>query len=222
MLVAPLAVVALIGTAACGSGGDGGGGNGSSESSRSRSINEIATKTRQADTAHISLTVAADNQVAQRINGSAQPSDRKFQFAFDEGDGSAVELVVIGYDGYQRSKPKQGAPGEWCAIGRVGGLNVDFGAILEALASNQGKLKRIGEGQVRGVQTTRYRIESTDATWNGSELWVDKDGLLRRLVQRFVGGGVERVDTAEFYDFGVKMSPITAPPAKKACPPEAD
>jgi hypothetical protein len=73
---------------------------------------------------------------------------------------------------------------------------------------------QIGQEDVRGVQTTRYRgtvgEDAKGIAPAGSvvDAWVDADGYLRRV--SFEDG--EATATIEFYDFGAELS-IEAPPS---------
>lgn len=107
-----------------------------------------------------------------------------------------------------------------------------------------GELEQVGGEDVRGVPTTRYRttrdpkretrrqledegwketniekyLETIPETEEEVELWVDDDGLARRVVTtsttEFPQTGVTQraVTTSEYFDFGVE-SEIEAPPA---------
>jgi hypothetical protein len=206
VLVACFATTLIVATSACGSDGE-----------DTVAVNEVAQKTQDAATARITGSSKIGNETVSSLTGEADLAKRRYHFQFESAGDPYAELVVIGYDGYQRGSG-EGATGEWCSMGRVDGLNLDFGAVLEALRSVNGRLEELGTDSVRDVATTHYLLNSQDPAWNGTELWVDGDNRLRRLVQRASTEAGSRADSAEFYDFGADLQPITAPPASKACP----
>jgi hypothetical protein len=78
--------------------------------------------------------------------------------------------------------------------------------------------RRVGEEDVRGVGTVRYRLEvdceqaelfDCDGTTTPVDVWVGDDGLVRRISLEESGSG-----TIEFYDFGIDVA-IEAPPAEQ-------
>ena len=92
---------------------------------------------------------------------------------------------------------------------------------------------RVGEEDVRGVRTTHYRgvidvqrlieeqpelrrsLEALDLDEVPTEVWIDGDGLLRRLTQEYelssAGEKTSTRVTMELYDFGVEVD--VEPPA---------
>jgi hypothetical protein len=114
---------------------------------------------------------------------------------------------------------------------------------LDYLRDSSGEPKRVGQEDVRGVSTTRYHatIDVRSATrkmlgkegWKASnierfledveaggreiDVWVDSDGLVRRVVtsESWTDGGevlaTESVTTTEYFDFGLEAD-IQAPP----------
>jgi hypothetical protein len=88
-------------------------------------------------------------------------------------------------------------------------------------------VERVGEEEVRGVQTTHYRgvidvkrlseeqpalrrsLDGLDLDEVPTEVWIDRDGLLRRMTQEYelssAGEKTLTSVTMELYDFGVEV-----------------
>lgn len=113
---------------------------------------------------------------------------------------------------------------------------------LEALGP---EMTKVGEEEVRGVATTHYRAEvalgllerqapaGKEAEWRAYveilrgrlaadaipvEVWVDADGLIRRLRHElaFAAEGTSTAATTELYDFGVPVDAEAPPPGQVA------
>jgi hypothetical protein len=112
--------------------------------------------------------------------------------------------------------------------------------MLAYLRAASGKIKKVGEEPIRGVDTTHYSAEvdldrvadqapanlrksfraSIQSLERGLgthkipvDVWVDADGLVRRLEEHLPVAGNGKIDFAvDFYDFGTPVS-ITPPPA---------
>ncbi|MBD0339280.1 MAG: hypothetical protein ICV67_08355 [Thermoleophilia bacterium] len=80
-------------------------------------------------------------------------------------------------------------------------------SLLDRLRS-VGEVEELGEEQVRGVQTTRYRatVEERGERATVLDAWVDGDGLVRRLRAAEL--------TVELYDFGAEVR-VVPPPASR-------
>jgi hypothetical protein len=90
-------------------------------------------------------------------------------------------------------------------------FGVDPTAVLGSLQP-PATLQRVGTDTVRGVATTHYRVVHSSA-WN--ELWVDATDHLRRARSH---QGVQGVTiTVEFFDYGARLAPITAPMTPRPC-----
>ena len=122
----------------------------------------------------------------------------------------------------------------------VQGSQADPSQYLLWLSALGPGVTKIGEEEIRGVPTSRYRavvdlnlLESQappgkEAEWSAYvqtlrdrigldfvpvEVWVDDDGLIRRLYHEygFAAEGTSAVVTTELFDFGVDVN-VTAPP----------
>lgn len=111
----------------------------------------------------------------------------------------------------------------------------DPAGALDYLESVSDKVTRLGEHEVRGVPTLRYRatadlkraaakagmdanevktldkLGTTAALTPTVELWIDDDGRVRRMRYGYEGQD-SQVITQEFYDFGIDVD-VDAPPA---------
>jgi hypothetical protein len=129
----------------------------------------------------------------------------------------------------------------------VQGTQADPSQLLLWLGAIGPAVEKVGEETVRGVETTRYRavvdlerLEAQPPAGRGAEwaayvqalkarlgasdvpveIWLDGDGLLRRLRQEYgFGGGAAAVSTTitmELYDFGVEVDVERPPPDEVA------
>lgn len=117
-----------------------------------------------------------------------------------------LELIQIGARCYQRRPPEA-----WreSAANDVGGLC--NAALLEnpatafELFSSVGGLTRVGRSRVNGVATTHYRIQLNIGALKGPlELWVDKDGVVRRSRSEGESAG-DFVGVRDYLDFGIDV-----------------
>jgi hypothetical protein len=125
------------------------------------------------------------------------------------------------------------------------GTPTDPGAMLDALRGVSGDVEEVGREQVRGVDTTRYattvdlrralddaspaereRLRAQLDVFGSDEMpvevWVDDDGLARRLDMHLDGllpaqSDGSAVMTMEFYDYGEPVD-ISTPPAGETVP----
>lgn len=126
------------------------------------------------------------------------------------------------------------------------GSQSDPGQYLDWLAATGSEVEKVGREDVRGVATTRYRtsvvldrvveqapedvragvksfVERVQMQTGREELptdvWIDQDGLVRRLEQEYpvqaggVGVETEATVTVELYDFGVAVD--ASPPSEE-------
>ena len=187
------------------------------EDKRVVSVDDVARVTKEANVARIAGTSTRRGEPAETVTGEVDLAARNYHFTIDLGDGSIVELVVIGGKGYQRGTSEFTSP-DWCSFDQAEAPAFEFGSVLESLSAEEGELERLGTEKVRGVVTTHYRMSSSNDLWNGAELWVDDDDRLRRLVQTTMKGTEdEQVDSGDLFDFGADVPPITAPPAATPC-----
>jgi hypothetical protein len=104
------------------------------------------------------------------------------------------------------------AEGPWiadCGIGLSG--RFDDPSALLAQISRSGVVERLGDETVDGVPTTKYRVSTSGSIDDPYgldegpiELWVDEDGIVRRLRQR--DPEKPKFSTIrKYYDFGVRV-----------------
>jgi hypothetical protein len=156
-------------------------------------------------------------------SGKADYDRKRLQIACDyDGAADEYEMVAIGSTLYLR--------GELFGIGRGGSkwvkltddvdsLGTQFSPqrLLAMLRRASRETRRVGEEDVRGVETVRYRLEVDceqaelfDCAGSTApvEVWIDDEARVRRIrVEEESSSG-----TIEFYDFGVDAV-IEPPPA---------
>lgn len=127
----------------------------------------------------------------------------------------------------------------------VQGGQADPAVYLAWLSALGPGVTKIAEEEVRGVRTSRYRAAvdldllegqappGREAEWSGYvqtlrdrlgipfvpvEVWVDDDGLIRRLYHEYGFGGEETTSTVttELFDFGVAVQAEAPPPGQVA------
>src|SRR5262245_55699920 len=119
--------------AACASGGD----------SDVVSVDDVARVTQQADTARLEGSSKPRGDATQVVHGEVDLAQNNYHFTVDVGDGSIVELIVIGDKGYFRGTAEFTSP-EWCSEEHVEGPAFEFGSVLESLSGEEGELERLG------------------------------------------------------------------------------
>jgi hypothetical protein len=102
------------------------------------------------------------------------------------------------------------------------GIDPSVGAVatpgqqLEILGETSDDVEEVGRGDVRGVSTTQLHAttrevgdpQSEEGTYIPSaevDVWVDEDGLVRRLDQEIVFLGTRTTVSSEFFDFGTPV-----------------
>jgi hypothetical protein len=156
--------------------------------------------------------------------GAADYAEKRFRLLCDEGQrgGWEMETIVIGNDTYVRGTGALGfdSEGRWWkdSTGANDSL-ADFSPekLLDMLRAASRQTERVGEEDVRGEQTVRYRLtvscEEAELSCPGTEtapveVWIDGDGLVRRIWVQ----DSDLAGTIEFFDFGAGVD-IKAPPA---------
>jgi hypothetical protein len=150
----------------------------------------------------------------------------------DDGDGESIE---VGGVAYRRGYPFTGddlglelGADEWIRFDAVPGTGerppISPAELLADLEDFVGEVVEVGEDEVRGVDTTQlhgtYEVHDPEAdasvSFDGAtqevDVWVDDDGLVRRLDMDFRADGLEMhvQSTVEFFDFGATVD-IVAP-----------
>jgi hypothetical protein len=211
---------------------------------------------------NVRVTDPGRGQIRYAGNGVFDFEQRKGQMALrllegDEGAfGDRSKAVFVDTSAYYQLPPGALGGGKtWIRldlqnIGEVTG--VDLGPLVQGSQADPSQyllwlsaigpgVTRIGEEEVRGVPTTRYRavvdlnlLESQappgkEAEWAAYvqslrdrlgldfipvEVWVDEEGLIRRLHHEygFAAEGTSAIVTTELFDFGTPVN-AKAPPA---------
>jgi len=148
--------------------------------------------------------------------GKADYERARLQMSCDYGRDGALEAILVDESTYMRGEILgfAGAGTKWTkfADAEALGSQVSPQQLLTTLRAASQETRRVGEDDVRGVETVHYRldIDCEKAEFLGcegispAEVWIDEDGLVRRIL---VDGA-----TIEFYDFGVAVD-IEPPPA---------
>lgn len=169
----------------------------------------------------LSGTESDGNEKAEvECAGEADYEAKRVGLSCDYGSES-VELVVIGATAYIRGSlfGLAGSGDKWLKFTDDENLGTELSpqALLATLRSASQSTERVGEEQVRGVDTVRYRLvvdcaktEVTDCegATETVDVWIGDDGLVRRIA---VDDGSSPF-TFEFYDFGAQVE-IDAPAA---------
>jgi hypothetical protein len=154
--------------------------------------------------------------------GEADYSARRVHVSCDYDDLGRIEAIAIGKDFYLRNHWPAGFASEDKWLKQTGEVDEDTSLanlspqrLLALLKKASTEIERIGEEDVRGVATVRYRLTvecgSAVLDCEGSapvDVWIADDGIVRRISLHDDVGGA----TFEFYDFGVDVD-IEPPPA---------
>lgn len=247
------ALVAVL--AACS--GDDNGGDAADAPSADTTVAAAAAATAEAESYRSSIELEYESSEGPvRIAGEGEfqaepPRGRLTMTVAQAGSRTDVAGTEIVYDGrvlYMTAPGAASGPEQpWVAIdlgeeGRIGGLNgFDRTDPAQALAylRGAGEAEEVGTEEVRGAQTTHYRLtvdleeaaarapeyravieqglQAGGSAEVPTEVWVDEDGLVRRV--RMVYAGVPTAEgtsadvtvTTELYDFGTEVS-VEPPP----------
>jgi hypothetical protein len=91
--------------------------------------------------------------------------------------------------------------------------SLDPTKLLDELRQAGATVEEVGPEQVRGTDTTHYRSTITAEGIDGPavlDVWIDRDGIVRRVQGTATGDGVTGTVNAELYDLGAAVS-ITVP-----------
>jgi hypothetical protein len=226
-------------------------------------ITEAAAKTAEAKTARVATFVRVVEPAGQQRFGGQGRFDfdrRAGQMTLQliEGEGSgfgSATAVFVDSSVYYRLPVSALAGGKrWIKLDLqdvADASNLDFGPLVQGSQADPTQyllwlsalgpgITKIGEADVRGVPTTRYRaavdLNALEAQappgkeddWAAYvqtlrdrlglasipvEVWVDGEGLIRRFNHEygFSAEGTTAVVTTELFDFGVPVD-VTAPP----------
>ena len=243
------ASLAAIGLAGCG------GSEGLSEDlSPQAAVAEAATKTADAGSARIDMSAAIKGGAQSfTMVGRGEFADQRGRMTFDLSDQTgqqlSMEMIFDQLVIYMRFPPELGAQlpagKSWVkmdleALGREQGIDLaelvqagqsDPTQALQYLRGASDDFEKVGEEEIRGVDTTHYRgtvdlrkaagqlseearksvdriVELTGEISFPFDVWIDEGGLARRIKydQPLPGAqGATMAMTMDFYDFGVEV-----------------
>jgi hypothetical protein len=227
-------------------------------------IAEAAGKTAAQGSARVatSVTVTGPGEAEQSFEGEGafDFERRAGRMTIRPGSGEEAEVVFVDSVVYYRL-PAGALPGgkSWLQLDLqsvADASSLDFGPLVQGsqadpfqyllwLAALGPEVTKLGEEEVRGVPTMRYRAEvdlrrldeqappGKEAEWRAYvetlrgrlgveaipvEIWVDADGLIRRLRHEvaFAAEGSSTTATTELYDFGIQVDAEAPPPGQVA------
>jgi LppX_LprAFG lipoprotein len=161
----------------------------------------------------------------------------RFEFSIDGGEG---ELLYAGDVVYARLPAGMLPIGDtWVKVDlETLGASVDFAQLAQAGSATPAQYLRwlraakdvelVGDEEVRGVPTTHHRgvidvnrlieeqpdlrrsLQALDLDEVPTDVWIDEEGLIRRVTQEYELGSAEAKTsttvTMELYDFGVEVN----------------
>jgi hypothetical protein len=169
-------------------------------------------------------TMVAGERRAMRCDGAADYASKDFRLSCegDEADLN-IEMVVLRDTMYIRSPITGLQADKWLEFPASDADDDDFAQyfapdkLLAMLRDASRDTGRVGDEDVRGVSTVRYKLtvdcEEAKLACDDTapvEVWIDGDGLLRRIWVEDSGYG----GTIDFFDFGVDVD-IEPPPAER-------
>lgn len=157
--------------------------------------------------------------------GEADYAARSVRVTCDYGRAGRMELIGVGNTSYMRGDVFGFGGGEDTWVRSTDDPEsiadeISPQRLLAMLRSASRSTERVGEEQIRGVDTVRYRLvvncgeaELVDCESGTApvEVWVDGDGLVRRIA---VEENASTTFAFEFFDFGADVV-IEAPPAEE-------
>lgn len=177
---------------------------------------------------HVSLTGTAqvDTATGDGSGTMTVPGGRELSFLTTNGRG---------YFELPQTSPLRLGGKEWVGFPLPADQPVtEDPLLLLQLLSGDGEVREVGRDQVRGVATTRYRAsidrdrvralaqEQTSAvlpaqalelvSGGSADVWLDDDGLPRRLVVALDADGMEVTFAFEMFEYGADVR-VAAPPA---------
>ena len=150
--------------------------------------------------------------LAKAIERTQATGSSRFEIsALGSEDGEKVDWTCAGAADYARKRFRlecEGlAPDEAVEIDPVSDFSPE--KLLALLRAASQETERVGEEDIRGESTVRYRLtvrcEDTQLSCPDEtapvEVWIDRDGLVRRIRVE----DDEALNTIEFFDFGVEV-----------------
>jgi hypothetical protein len=235
-LAAPLAVVLLAG---CGGGGDvldatGAPTEAVAATATPAFLAQAAERTAAVETGTVEAEITADGQTVT-VTGQFDTSGPSGSATVTTSGGPGADVVFSdgvlyvkpqGLDGFLGSADKPWLKFDLAAQGDLAGLlpdgvtlpSIEPQQLLDDLRAEGIEVTEVGSEDVRGVATTRYAVTvPADATARAGidgasgDVWVDADGLVRRIELRTDGAHAFTVH-AELFDLGQPVT-ITVPSA---------
>jgi hypothetical protein len=178
-----------------------------------KDLSSVLTST--PSTAHITGSTVKDGAVMTRYEGDLDLAGKRFALSITT-QGTTVRLITIGKDTwFGTGLSTQARPWVHSTSALAGATSkLDPTRLYQELRSAGATVTALGQAEVDGVSTTRYRVvldkpgEDTVFQGGSGEVFVDDAGYVRRMVETADGA----VTTAEFSDFGKPVT-ITPPPA---------
>ena len=148
--------------------------------------------------------------------GDADFLDERYRFHEKVTDSElkivaeTLNVILVGSHVFVSVRARQ-----WCELTDPSAskepLGFDPAAVLGSLRP-PATLRRLGTDTIRGVATTHYQILHS-RMWN--DLWVDGHDQLRRIASYLSQPASS--ETIDFFDYGARLAPITAPPVATSC-----
>jgi hypothetical protein len=194
-------------------------------------VANAATKSADQGTEHVTIqgTVAAKGQSFELTGEGDADNDKRVMSMHVSASGLAMDEVMNGWVIYMRSPLfASGLPAgkTWLKLDleKAGkAVGIDFNAFssynpastLDALKT-AGHVEKVGEEEIDGAHTTHYTAQVdpakvpngakvqqlTNAKYGPTDVWVDDDGLVRRLRTDTTASGTHSVMTMSFSDYG--------------------
>jgi hypothetical protein len=184
-----------------------------------------AAKTEAAGSSRFEVTGEdASGQERTKIGctGEADYAAKRVRLSCDYGSQGRMEVVSLGADTYMRGNVLGflGVSDKWVRTTGDESLGEELSpqTLLAMLRDASQSTERLGEEEIRGVDTVGYRLVveceqaellDCDGQTSPVDVWIDGDGLVRRIS---VSEASTSPFTFEFYDFGAEVS-IEAPAA---------
>ena len=169
------------------------------------------------------------NATSLSCNGSADYDRKRVHVRCEYEGAGTLEAIAIRNDLYMRGDAAfgPGSTDKWVKetqdLGEDDALaNLSPQHIFSLLRDASSQTERVGDEDVRGDETTRYRLtvdcEAADLVCDSSapvDVWIADDGTVRRIALDDDDGEVR----FEFFDFGAEVN-LDAPPADQVLDPD--
>lgn len=188
---------------------------------RDPNLAQAATKTEDTGSSRIEIsgTESEDGKPVEiDCAGEASYDMKRLRMSCDYGGKSGMEIVDVGRDTYVRGDIFGVGAGsdKWLKVTDEGFADLfSPQGLLTMLRGASQQTERVGEDEIRGAETVRYRLEvdcgqvelfDCEGETEEVDVWIDDDGLVRRIE---VATGSSPF-SVEFFDFGVDID-IVAP-----------